>query len=113
MSNKEMKDELQEDTSGVSDENTGIEEEINATMDKIIVPPETDEDEMDDLGDYDDSAEEEPDPQPVRHHRKSARPGPVVYVPVDDMETARLIFRSECPGRFSLPSMAARTSCKS
>ena len=86
MSNKEMKDELQEDTSGVSDENTGIEEEINATMDKIIVPPETDEDEMDDLGDYDDSAEEEPDPQPVRHHRKSARPGPVVYVPVDDME---------------------------
>ena len=81
MSNKEMKDELQEDTSGVSDENTGIEEEINATMDKIIVPPETDEDEMDDLGDYDDSAEEEPDPQPVRHHRKSARPGPVVYVP--------------------------------
>ena len=51
MSNKEMKDELQEDTSGVSDENTGIEEEINATMDKIIVPPETDEDEMDDLGD--------------------------------------------------------------
>ena len=26
MSNKEMKDELQEDTSGVSDENTGIEE---------------------------------------------------------------------------------------
>ena len=34
MSNKEMKDELQEDTSGVSDENTGIEEEINATMDK-------------------------------------------------------------------------------
>ena len=29
MSNKEMKDELQEDTSGVSDENTGIEEEIN------------------------------------------------------------------------------------
>ena len=35
MSNKEMKDELQEDTSGVSDENTGIEEEINATMDKI------------------------------------------------------------------------------
>ena len=64
----------------VSDENTGIEEEINATMDKIIVPPETDEDEMDDLGDYDDSAEEEPDPQPVRHHRKSARPGPVVYV---------------------------------
>ncbi len=37
-------------------------------------------------GDYDDSAEEEPDPQPVRHHRKSARPGPVVYVPVDDME---------------------------
>ena len=86
MSNKEMKDGLQEDTSGVSDENTGIEEEINATMDKIIVPPETDEDEMDDLGDYDDSAEEEPDPQPVRHHRKSARPGPVVYVPVDDME---------------------------
>ena len=86
MSNKEMKDELQEDTSGVSDENTGIEEEINATMDKIIVPPETDEDEMDDLGDYDDSAEEEPDPQPVRHHRKSARPGPVVYVPVDDMD---------------------------
>ena len=79
MSNKEMKDELQEDTSGVSDENTGIEEEINATMDKIIAPPETDEDEMDDLGDYDDSAEEEPDPQPVRHHRKSARPGPVVY----------------------------------
>ena len=86
MSNKEMKDELQEDTSGVSDENTGIEEEINATMDKIIAPPETDEDEMDDLGDYDDSAEEEPDPQPVRHHRKSARPGPVVYVPVDDMD---------------------------
>ena len=86
MSNKEMKDGLQEDTSGVSDENTGIEEEINATMDKIIAPPETDEDEMDDLGDYDDSAEEEPDPQPVRHHRKSARPGPVVYVPVDDME---------------------------
>ena len=86
MSNKEMKDGLQEDTSGVSDENTGVEEEINATMDKIIVPPETDEDEMDDLGDYDDSAEEEPDPQPVRHHRKSARPGPVVYVPVDDME---------------------------
>ena len=86
MSNKEMKDGLQEDTSGVSDENTGIEEEINATMDKIIVPPETDEDEMDDLGDYDDSAEEEPDPQPVRHHRKSARPGPVVYVPVDDMD---------------------------
>lgn len=34
MSNKEMKDGLQEDTSGVSDENTGIEEEINATMDK-------------------------------------------------------------------------------
>ena len=64
MSNKEMKDGLQEDTSGVSDENTGIEEEINATMDKIIAPPETDEDEMDDLGDYDDSAEEEPDPQP-------------------------------------------------
>ena len=59
MSNKEMKDGLQEDTSGVSDENTGIEEEINATMDKIIAPPETDEDEMDDLGDYDDSAEEE------------------------------------------------------
>ena len=86
MSNKEMKDGLQEDTSGVSDENTGIEEEINATMDKIIAPPEMDEDEMDDLGDYDDSAEEEPDPQPVRHHRKSARPGPVVYVPVDDME---------------------------
>lgn len=86
MSNKEMRDGLQEDTSGVSDENTGIEEEINATMDKIIAPPETDEDEMDDLGDYDDSAEEEPDPQPVRHHRKSARPGPVVYVPVDDME---------------------------
>ena len=86
MSNKEMKDGLQEDTSGVSDENTGIEEEINATMDKIIAPPETDEDEMDDLGDYDDSAAEEPDPQPVRHHRKSARPGPVVYVPVDDME---------------------------
>ena len=86
MSNKEMKDGLQEDTSGVSDENTGIEEEINATMDKIIAPPETDEDEMDDLGDYDDSAEEEPDPQPVRQHRKSARPGPVVYVPVDDME---------------------------
>lgn len=81
-----MKDGLQEDTSGVSDENTGIEEEINATMDKIIAPPEMDEDEMDDLGDYDDSAEEEPDPQPVRHHRKSARPGPVVYVPVDDME---------------------------
>ena len=72
MSNKEMKDGLQEDTSGVSDENTGIEEEINATMDKIIAPPETDEDEMDDLGDYDDSAAEEPDPQPVRHHRKSA-----------------------------------------
>ena len=82
MSNKEMKDGLQEDTSGVSDENTGIEEEINATMDKIIAPPEMDEDEMDDLGDYDDSAEEEPDPQPVRHHRKSARPGPVVYVPM-------------------------------
>ena len=55
MSNKEMKDGLQEDTSGVSDENTGIEEEINATMDKIIAPPETDEDEMDDLGDYDDA----------------------------------------------------------
>ena len=36
MSNKEMKDGLQEDTSGVSDENTGIEEEINATMDKIM-----------------------------------------------------------------------------
>ena len=47
MSNKEMKDGLQEDTSGVSDENTGIEEEINVTMDKIIAPPETDEDEMD------------------------------------------------------------------
>ena len=49
MSNKEMRDGLQEDTSGVSDENKGIEEEINATMDKIIAPPETDEDEMDDL----------------------------------------------------------------
>ena len=34
MSNKEMRDGLQEDTSGVSDENTGIEEEINATMDE-------------------------------------------------------------------------------
>ena len=96
MSNKEMKDELQEDTSGVSDENTGIEEEINATMDKIIVPPETDEDEMDDLGDYDDSAEEEPDPQPVRHHRKSARPGPVVYVPVDDMEMPGSVWIGTC-----------------
>ena len=74
MSNKEMKDELQEDTSGVSDENTGIEEEINATMDKIIAPPETDEDEMDDLGDYDDSAEEEPDQHPgTKNPKKQIR----------------------------------------
>ena len=134
MSNKELKDGIPEDTSGVPGENTGIEEEINAAMDKIIADPESEED-LDDLGDYDDSVEEvaeasgdsdyeepyteesyedeayeedsyvddaeednaddedyeeyeeyEEEPQPVRRHHKSARPGPVVYVPVDDME---------------------------
>ena len=35
MSNKELKDGIPEDTSGVPGENTGIEEEINAAMDKI------------------------------------------------------------------------------
>ena len=139
MSNKELKDGIPEDTSGVPGENTGIEEEINAAMDKIIADPESEED-LDDLGDYDDSVEEvaeasgdsdyeepyteesyedeayeedsyvddaeednaddvddddddyeeyeeyEEEPQPVRRHHKSARPGPVVYVPVDDMK---------------------------
>ena len=150
MSNKELKGGIPEDASGVPGENTGIEEEINAAMDKIIADPESEED-LDDLGDYDDSVGEEPgdsgeesyaeaqryeesyedeqyedepdeedfyeddsdeddpdeddvdddypddedyedyeeyeeEPQPVRRHHKSARPGPVVYVPVDDME---------------------------
>ena len=123
MSNREIENGLPEDVSGESDVNTGIEEEINAAMDKIIVDLE--DEELDDLGEYDDSvddsveepdegteededtdSEEEPDedieesdeddyeeseeydeePQPVRQRRKSARPEPVVYVPVDDME---------------------------
>ena len=123
MSNREIENGLPEDVSGESDVNTGIEEEINAAMDKIIVDLE--DEELDDLGEYDDSvddsveepdegteededtdSEEEPDedieesdeddyeeseeydeePQPVRQRRKSARPEPVVYVPIDDME---------------------------
>lgn len=153
MSNKEMNGGIPEDTAGVPNENTGIEEEINAAMDKIIDVPDSEDEDLDDLGDYDDSVDEEAteesyradfreedayretyeddsyaeesqedetydeeydedpedeedydesddyreseeeyeeeyeeQPQPVRHHRKSARPGPVVYVPVDDME---------------------------
>ena len=113
MSNREIENGLPEDVSGESDVNTGIEEEINAAMDKIIVDLE--DEELDDLGEYDDSVEEpeeveetdaedteeseeeeseeddyeeseeyDEEPQPVRQRRKSARPEPVVYVPVDD-----------------------------
>lgn len=82
----------------------------------IASPEELEEEELDDLGEYDDSEEydENPDsmeseesdednldqeenieegqeeyeeePQPVKRRSKSARPGPVVYVPTDDMD---------------------------
>ena len=46
---------------------TDIENKINAALDNII--------------------EESPgQEEPVRHRAKSARPGPVVYVPVDDLD---------------------------
>ena len=56
MSNREIENGLPEDVSVESDVNTGIEEEINAAMDKIIVDLE--DEELDDLGEYDDSVEE-------------------------------------------------------
>ena len=134
MSNRKINGSIPEGGTGAPGGNTDIEDKINAAMDKIIAPPETEDEELDDLGDYDDSVEEvvetsgesgyeetatevpyeetdaeeayeeesddeyedaddyeeseeyEEEPQPVRHHHKSARPGPVVYVPVDDME---------------------------
>ena len=109
------------DGEGAPDERTDMEEQIDAVMDRLTDPPD-DEEDLDDLGEYDDSKEEyedtEPDeelstdgrsmqrmtknpqmmqsrtmkpgevyeerPHPARH--KSARPGPVVYVPLDDMD---------------------------
>lgn len=137
MSNRKINGGMPEGDTGAPDGNTDIEDKINAAMDKIIAPPESEDEDLDDLGDYDDSVEEsaevsdesineeadtedsyeetdaeevyeddayeddsddedendyeeseeyEEEPQPVIHHHKSARPGPVVYVPVDDME---------------------------
>lgn len=137
MSNRKINGGMPEGDTGAPDGNTDIEDKINAAMDKIIAPPESEDEDLDDLGDYDDSVEEsaevsdesineeadtedsyeetdaeevyeddayeddsddedendyeeseeyEEEPQPVIHHYKSARPGPVVYVPVDDME---------------------------
>lgn len=116
MNNGEIKGKLSEGDISIPDENTDIEKKINAAMDKIIASPEEfEEEELDDLGEYDDSEEYEdpssltseeidekdtdqeseeggsPDEyeeeqQPVRRHSKSARPGPVVYVPTDDMD---------------------------
>ena len=68
MSNRKTRGKLSNGDSGVPDETTDIEDSINAAMDKIIVPP------------------DEEAPQPVRRHSKSARPGPVVYVPIDDLD---------------------------
>lgn len=131
MSNGEIKDRLSEGDRLLPAGDTDIEKKINAAMDKIIASPEDlEEDELDDLGEYDDSVQEyeqydgdmedeetseyecsenetedtedenseedfgeevyeeskADEPQPVRRKKKSARPGPVVYVPSDDID---------------------------
>ena len=53
---------------GTQGDNTDIEDKINAAMDNII---------------EEEAPEEE---QPVRRKSKSARPGPVIYVPMDDLD---------------------------
>lgn len=87
MSNKEIRDDIAKNPSGVSDENTGIEDKINAAMDKIVADPVEES--------YEDTYEEQP--QPARRRHKSARPGPVVYVPVDDMDIPEQITKE--PGK--------------
>ena len=55
MSNKEIKDRLS-DGEGAPDERTDMEEQIDAVMDRLTDPPD-DEEDLDDLGEYDDSKE--------------------------------------------------------
>lgn len=118
MNKGEIKGKLSEGDIAAPDENTDIEDKINAAMDKIIASPEEfEEEELDDLGEYDDSVEEyemedeadsevdeieedeeesdmdeeeqdvyEEEVQPVMRKKKSARPGPVVYVSTEDMD---------------------------
>lgn len=118
MNKGEIKGKLSEGDIAAPDENTDIEDKINAAMDKIIASPEEfEEEELDDLGEYDDSVEEyemedeadsevdeieedeegsdtdeeeqdvyEEEVQPVMRRKKSARPGPVVYVSTEDMD---------------------------
>lgn len=118
MNKGEIKGRLSEGEISAPDENTDIEDKINAAMDKIIASPEEfEEEELDDLGEYDDSVEEyemedetdsevdeieedeegfdtdeeeqdvyDEEVQPVMRKKKSARPGPVVYVSTEDMD---------------------------
>ena len=79
----------------VSDESEDEENDIEESYENNSYYEETSDDEDgyvteegDDESDKNEKDEEEP--LSVRHHHKSARPGPVIYVPVDDMETPDL-----------------------
>lgn len=91
MNDGDKRDELDNGDDTDTNENSDIENRINEVMDKIVVPEDEYGEISKDASASDEDAEigeiEESD-QPVRRRKKSARPGAVVYVPMDDFDNS-------------------------